>query len=78
MSTESDALGKYFLSRKIYNTTILAVLSLFFHSTPMFYSSLTAARSVKGIFAVLVHPVCILQTPTTGSCAKQPVDSLWS
>lgn len=76
MSTESGALGKYFLSRKTYRTAILTFLSLFYHSTPMFYSSLTATRSVKGIFAVLVCPVCILQTLTMGSCAKQPMDFL--
>lgn len=76
MSPGSGALGKYFLSRKIYSTTILVFLYLFFHNTPMFYSSLTAIRNMKGIFAVLIHPVCILQTLTMGSYAKQPMDSL--
>lgn len=76
MSTGNGALGKYFLSRKIYSTTILVSLYLFFHNTPMFYSSLTATRNVKGIFAVLVHPICILQTLTMGSYPKQPMDSL--
>lgn len=70
-----SALGRYFLSRVTCSVTSLQYSYIFsFIIHLMFFSSLTATSSVKGIFDVLILPVCILQTLTLGSYAKQPME----
>lgn len=74
MSSGSGALGKCFLSREASSMTSFSILaSLIIHL--MFFSSLTVTRSMKGIFDVLILPVCILQTLLLWAVMlKQPME----
>lgn len=69
MSTGSGALGKHFLSRETSSMTSFSILASFIMHL-MFFSSLTVTRSMKGIFDVLILPICILHSFTMGSYAK--------